>query len=158
MRWMTVLTALALATHGPAAPHPDPLRRDADAIRDLGVVGVSVRVSTVDGRGDRAVVSGVADRVSGRPMPADGYERIASVRKTFTATVMLQLVAEGRVRLEDTVERWLPGVVAGNGNDGSRITVRDLLRNTSGVRDDLPGYTTEAEYYAQRFDVHTRDE
>jgi D-alanyl-D-alanine carboxypeptidase len=158
MRWIAVLTALAVTASGPVAHRPDTLRRDADAIRDLGVVGVAVRVSTMDGRGDRAVVSGVADRVRGRPMPADGYERIASVRKTFTATVLLQLVAEGRVRLDDTVERWLPGVVAGNGNDGSRITVRDLLQNTSGVHDDLPGYTTEAEYYEQRLDVHTRAE
>ncbi|MFF7205650.1 serine hydrolase [Streptomyces sp. NPDC008141] len=49
--------------------------------------------------------------------------------KTFVATVVLQLVAEGRLSLDDTVERRLPGVVSGNGNDGSRITVRNLLRH-----------------------------
>ncbi|GHJ40518.1 hypothetical protein Sm713_61270 [Streptomyces sp. TS71-3] len=49
--------------------------------------------------------------------------------------MVLQLVAEKRLSLGDTVEHWLPGVVAGNGNDGRRITVRDLLRQTSGLYD-----------------------
>ncbi|GFJ77081.1 hypothetical protein Phou_012610 [Phytohabitans houttuyneae] len=40
------------------------------------------------------------------------------------------------------MERWLPGVVAGNGNDGRRVTVRQLLQHTSGIYNytsDLPG-------------------
>jgi D-alanyl-D-alanine carboxypeptidase len=67
------------------------------------------------------------------PVPWDARFRIASTTKTFTATVALQLVAEGRLSLDDTVERWLPGVVTGNGHDGSRVTVRDLLQQTSGI-------------------------
>ncbi|MFJ8581020.1 serine hydrolase domain-containing protein [Micromonospora sp. NPDC093277] len=156
MRWLTVLTALVLAAVSSAAD-PDPMQHDVDAIRALGVMGVSARVATADGR-SRVLVSGVADRVSRRPMPRDGYLRIASTRKTFTATVVLQLAAEGRLSLDDTIERWLPGVVRGNGNDGQLITVRDLLRNTSGIHDDLPGYATPEEYRQMRFDVHTRDE
>ncbi len=56
--------------------------------------------------------------------------------------VALQLVGEGRLRLTDPVERVLPGVVFGHGNDGTRITVADLLRHTSGLSDyadRLPG-------------------
>jgi D-alanyl-D-alanine carboxypeptidase len=45
--------------------------------------------------------------------------------------VVLQLVAERRLRLGDTVERWLPGLVP----DGGRITVRQLLGHTSGLAD-----------------------
>lgn len=44
-------------------------------------------------------------------------------------------MAEGRLRLEDRVERWLPGLVRGNGNDGARVTVENLLRQTSGLND-----------------------
>jgi D-alanyl-D-alanine carboxypeptidase len=60
---------------------------------------------------------------------------VASTTKTFTAVVVLQLVGEGRLSLDDTVEHWLPGVVSGNGDDGARITVRDLLQQTSGIYD-----------------------
>ena len=129
---------------------PATLQRDADAVHALGVTGVQARVSTSDGRS--VVVT------SGRAVPSDGRFRIASTRKAVTATVALQLAGEHRLSLDDTVERWLPGVVRGNGNDGRRITVRQLLQNTSGILDDLPGYTTPAEYLDQRYDVHTRDQ
>jgi D-alanyl-D-alanine carboxypeptidase len=61
--------------------------------------------------------------------------RIGSNTKTFTAVVVLQLVGEGRIDLDATVERYLPGVVRGKGNDGDRITVRQLLQQTSGLPD-----------------------
>jgi len=49
--------------------------------------------------------------------------------------VMLQLVQEGKLGLDDTVDHWLPGVVSGNGNDGTKITVRNLLQHTTGIFD-----------------------
>ncbi|MFJ1837282.1 serine hydrolase domain-containing protein [Streptomyces sp. NPDC088175] len=61
--------------------------------------------------------------------------RAGSVTKTFVATVVLQLVGERRLRLSDTVERLLPGLVHGNGNNGRRITLRALLGHTSGLYD-----------------------
>jgi D-alanyl-D-alanine carboxypeptidase len=51
------------------------------------------------------------------------------VTKTFTAAVILQLAGEGRLGLDDPVERWLPGVVPA----GAAITVRQLLNHTSGL-------------------------
>ncbi|RSM73285.1 peptide hydrolase [Actinoplanes sp. ATCC 53533] len=148
------LDAAAGAVTGPAATG---LQRDTDAIHALGVTGVQARVTTSDGR-HLVATSGVADRVTGHPVPPDGRFRIASTRKAFEATVALQLVGEHRLSLDDTVERWLPGVVRGNGNDGRRITVRQLLQNSSGIHDDLPGYLTPEEYLQQRYDVHTREE
>ncbi|MEV7150873.1 serine hydrolase domain-containing protein [Streptomyces sp. NPDC093084] len=129
------------------------LQRDADAIHALGVSGVQARVIAPDGR-QSVATSGTADLDTGRPVPADGYFRMASTAKTLVATVVLQLEAEGRLSLDDTVDHWLPHVVRGNGNDGRRITVRQLLQHTSGIHDDLPGYTTPEEYYQQRHDVH----
>ena len=49
----------------------------------------------------------------------------------WTSAVILQLVGEGRMRLDDTVQRWLPGLLP----YGSRITVRQLLSHTSGMID-----------------------
>jgi D-alanyl-D-alanine carboxypeptidase len=47
------------------------------------------------------------------------------------ATLVLQLVAEGKLRLDDTVERWLPGVLP----TSQGITIRQLLNHTSGLYD-----------------------
>jgi hypothetical protein len=70
-------------------------------------------------------------------MPVDGHFRTGSDTKTFVAVVVLQLVGEGRIGLDHPVARWLPGLIAGNGNDERRITVRQVLQHTSG----LPNYT-----------------
>ncbi|MFK8844369.1 serine hydrolase domain-containing protein [Streptomyces sp. Ac-502] len=101
-----------------------------------GIPGVAAETSDPRcGRWD--VARGVADRKTGRPMRAEDRFRIGSVTKTFTATVVLQLAAEGRIALDAPVERYLPGLVRGNGYDGRTITVRQLLQHTSG----LPDYT-----------------
>jgi D-alanyl-D-alanine carboxypeptidase len=84
------------------------------------------------------VTAGVSDKATGAPMDARLQFRIASVTKSFTSTVVLQLAAEHRLSLDDTVDKWLPGLVKGNGNDGSKITVRQLLAQTSGLNDYTP--------------------
>ena len=66
-------------------------------------------------------------------MRPDVRFRVASVTKSFVATVALQLVAERRLSLSDTVEHWLPGVLP----YGEEVTVRQLLNHTSGVPDYL---------------------
>jgi D-alanyl-D-alanine carboxypeptidase len=86
-------------------------------------------------------------------VPAAARWRIGSVTKTFVATVVLQLVAERRVGLDAPLERYLPGVVRGHGNDGRRITVRELLQHTSGLPDVLT-YLTPQQILADRFAHH----
>ena len=77
--------------------------------------------------------SGLADIATGRPMdPADRY-KIGSVTKTFTATVVLQLVGEGKLGLRDSVERWLPGWCQTAKTSRSAM----LLQHTSGLYDYL---------------------
>ena len=54
----------------------------------------------------------------------------------------MYLVREGRVGLDEPIETYLPGLVKGEGVDGSRITVRHLLRHVSGLpehADTIPG-------------------
>ncbi|MFF3538122.1 serine hydrolase domain-containing protein [Streptomyces sp. NPDC002466] len=153
---------LAASTGPTAAAVPrsaDPLRQQVEAIHRTGAIGVSAEVTSPDTRD--SAHAGTAMKGSGRPMPQNGRFRIGSATKTFTATVVLQLVGEGRMSLEDTVEHWLPGVVRGNGNDGGRITVRQLLRHTSGIPDvgpEIPALNTAAGYRAERFRTHTPEE
>ncbi|MEO3750354.1 serine hydrolase domain-containing protein [Streptomyces sp. B6B3] len=163
---LVTLTAFALpdadAAANTAGAHGggSQLARDARAIEATGATGVLA--ATQDASGDRdAARAGVADLDGDRPVPYDSYYRIGSDTKTFTAVVALQLVAEGVLDLDDTVQEWLPGVVAGNGHDGSRITLANLLRQTSGLPDydevvfgDIENYTPE-DYREQRFEGQT---
>ncbi|WP_431046908.1 serine hydrolase domain-containing protein [Streptomyces sp. P1-3] len=126
------------------------LEADVRAVRAAGG-DVSVLAEVDTGHGALHARSG-----SGRQVPWDAQFRVASTTKAFTAVVALQLVADGRLSLEDTVEKWLPGVVSGNGNDGSKITVRDLLQQTSGVFD----YVDDPELaraLTEDFDKHRYD-
>ncbi|MFC7304031.1 serine hydrolase domain-containing protein [Streptomyces monticola] len=119
---------------GPAASVQgnDAVQRVLDrAVSGRGAPGILAEVSA--GNVPWFGTAGFADTATERKrQPFDRY-RIGSATKTFTATVLLQLAGEGKLRLDDTVEKWLPGVVKGNGHDGSKITVRQLLNHTSGV-------------------------
>ncbi|MVO85279.1 serine hydrolase [Streptomyces sp. p1417] len=137
-----------------AAPHGgDPASRDVAAETARGADHARLRalvhrLTTVDGgpgallevRGGRAttvLTGGVADVRTQAPVRPGSRFRIGSMTKPFVATVLLQLVGEGRVALDAPVERYLPGVVRGHGNDGRKITVRQLLQHTSGLPDIL---------------------
>lgn len=81
--------------------------------------------------------AGVADLSTKKSMKSNYRFRIGSVTKTFTATTVLQLVGENRVQLDDPIEKWLPGLIQGNGYDGNQITIRQLLNHTSGIAEYL---------------------
>ncbi|WP_405640843.1 serine hydrolase domain-containing protein [Streptomyces uncialis] len=130
----------ASAFTAPAAAHGDGrghegTQRALDGIVRAGIPGVTGQVS--DKHGVWKGASGVGNLRTGAPRGKDDRFRIASITKTFVATVLLQQENEGLLRLDDKVERWLPGLVRGNGHDGRDITVRQLLNHTSGVFDYL---------------------
>ncbi|MET9573128.1 serine hydrolase domain-containing protein [Streptomyces virginiae] len=101
------------------------------AVSGAGLPGMVAEV--LDRRGRWFGAAGVADTVTGRERLPEEQYRIGSTTKTFTATLALLLAAERKLSLDDTVERWLPGLVKGNGNDAGAITVRHLLGMTSGL-------------------------
>ncbi|WP_279389310.1 serine hydrolase [Streptomyces sp. BK205] len=105
--------------------------------RIIGAVVLVRNTNTPARCGSWTESAGTADLGSGRPMNATDRLRAGSVTKTFTATVVLQLAAEHRLALDAPVDRYLPGVIRGNGYDGRHITVRQLLRHTSGLPDYL---------------------
>lgn len=88
--------------------------------------------------GDYVRTFGVADRATGTPMQADFYSRIGSVTKTFTVTAMLQLVDQGKLKLSDSISKYIPGVPS-----GEQITLRDLAGMRSGLvtYDDVDAFT-----------------
>lgn len=150
--------AIALVASIATAAPPSQLQQDVTAIQQLGVTGVRAEVATPTRT--YAATAGFADPATKQPIRADTTFRAGSDTKTYVATVVLQLVSERRLRLTDTVQRWLPGLVAGNGNDGRRITVRHLLQHTSGLYDyvhDLPWRTAD-EFLKHRYDRYTLEQ
>jgi D-alanyl-D-alanine carboxypeptidase len=80
-----------------------------------------------DEHGSVQAASGVADLRTGRPMRPELQFRAGSLTKSLVASVVLQLVAEGRLSLSDTLERWLPAILP----YGDRVTIHQLLNHTS---------------------------
>lgn len=109
------------------------VQADIDGIVASGVTGA---IATVTDSGKTVVLtSGVADIATRAAIPSVPAQqvRIGSISKTFTSSIVLQLVAEGKVRLDEPVDTYLPGLLTGDGIDGRRITVRQILRHQSGL-------------------------
>ncbi|BBC36339.1 hypothetical protein SGFS_076330 [Streptomyces graminofaciens] len=126
-----VALAAPAATAAPARDDHKATRAAMDANIKDGVVGLAVQVK--DKNGVWKATAGVGNLKTGAPRSAHDRFRAGSITKTFVATVLLQLEAEGRLSLDDKVDKWLPGVVRGKGNDGRKITLRQLLNHTSGI-------------------------
>ncbi|MFI1718755.1 serine hydrolase domain-containing protein [Streptomyces sp. NPDC053513] len=104
---------------------------------DLKLKSVQLRV-TVDGH--EVVTDALGESMTGVPAEPDMHFRAGSVAFAHIATVLLQLVEEGRVGLDDTVERWLPHLPKAD-----RITLRMLADNTTGLHD----YVTDPAFLAE---------
>ncbi|MET3985635.1 serine hydrolase domain-containing protein [Streptomyces sp. PvR034] len=135
----TAAAAVALAAQAPtpvsAAPRPDAVQQRLDAlVKGDGMPAALATVKGRDGR-SRTYTAGVGDLATGSRVPVDGQIRAGSNTKAFTAVVVLQLVAEGKVELDAAIDTYLPGLVRGDGFDGRKITVRQLLQHTSGLPD-----------------------
>lgn len=127
---------LAVAAPGPASAGPSrpELREAVQTAVDLGFAGVQMRV--IDERGEWSGSAGVNSLGSNKPPSTTGAFRVGSATKAFAATLVLQLVDEGRVGLDAPAGGYLPEW----GLD-PRITVRMLLQHTSGI------FNFTGEYY-----------
>jgi D-alanyl-D-alanine carboxypeptidase len=82
------------------------------------------------GNGGFVGTAGVSNLITDAPISTADHWRIGSVTKTFTATVILQLVQRGELRLSDHIDRFLKGIPGGR-----HVTVKRLLNQTSGFPD-----------------------
>lgn len=103
-----------------------------------GIPGIAVEIRSPEGNSE-FLTAGTASVEDERPLTPEDRFRIASVTKAFTAAVVMELVEEGTLSLDDSVERWAPGLLA----EGDSITVRQLLGHTSG----LPDYTKDEAFF-----------
>ncbi|MDQ0644120.1 serine hydrolase domain-containing protein [Microbacterium murale] len=118
-------TVLAAGGDSPESDRPE-LQHILQDIVDSGITGITLRVR--DERGTWAGSAGVG-RIGDPELPAiNGHARIGSNTKTFTAVVMLRLVADGLIELDAPAKQYLPEF-----DIDPRVTVRMLLQHTSGI-------------------------
>ena len=87
---------------------------------------------------------GEADR--NRPMEPDAQFYIASVSKPFTALAVMQLVEQGAIELDAPVQTYLPWFTLADPEAAARITIRQLLQQTSGMGEEgYPGWAPGTE-------------
>jgi D-alanyl-D-alanine carboxypeptidase len=129
---MRLIAALALASAfltGAAPPPESELQRAADQLVATTEIPAVVTLLEQDGR--RVVVAAGHAQLGGRLARPEDRFWVGSVTKTFVAAVVMQLVAEHRIRLDDRVHRYLPGRLRA----GRRIRIRQLLNHSSGLPD-----------------------
>ncbi len=139
MRYPHLLAAIALIAPAPllaqALTPAETQKIDALVTKTLADTGVpSASVAVV--RGGRIVLAkAYGKQYEGQTGPADPklHYQIASVSKQFTAAAILLLADQGKLSLDDTVSKYIPGIT-----DGDKITIRQLLSHTSGLRDYWP--------------------
>jgi D-alanyl-D-alanine carboxypeptidase len=122
-------TSKPAAKTGLAANEQARIQRALDRLTATEAPGAIVLVR--DSNRTLRLTSGYGNLDKKTPIRATDRFRIGSVTKTFVATVVLQLVGEGKLGLDDTVGGWLPGLVP----NGKNVTVRELLNHTSGLFD-----------------------
>ena len=142
--WIAALFAfsstVAGPAAGPAAADPgEPWSLEATLLpvvtgqmTEMGIPGLIVSVQTPD-RGTWQAALGFSDIATRTPMDVNDHLRIGSITKSLTATVILQLAQEGRLRLDDPLAPYFPGVQT------NAATIRQALQLTSGIAD----YTTD---------------
>jgi CubicO group peptidase (beta-lactamase class C family) len=150
MKPMTVATALALcaasALNARAQPPTIEARVDTFVERQMRarrIPGLSLAVVR-DGRVVYAKGYGKANLEWDAPATPETVYLLASVTKQFTATAIMMLVGEGKLRLDDPVTKW----IADAPNPWKSITVRHLLTHTAGLKDRFE-YTADGNFLYQ---------
>lgn len=127
---LVLVTTVLLAAAGGLAATPAAAGDTARAVVDRWRARTPVHAVTVAlGEGGQPVRTIASGHDAGEPVTARSRFRVGSVTKTFVATVIMQLVDEGRVRLDDPVSRHLPRT------RWRDVTLRQLLTHTSGIPD-----------------------
>ncbi|MEU5213654.1 serine hydrolase domain-containing protein [Streptomyces sp. NPDC020742] len=127
-------------------PDTEALRKAVSGLPDSDTSAALIRVG---GRGSWVGTAGVRDRYTGAPALEHARFRAGSTTKVVTASIVMQLAAEGQVDLDAPVSRYLPGLLPDSFTPPP--TVRQLLTFTSGLQPGASLGETPQEMYANRF-------
>ena len=138
---LPLVMASGAALAQPAPPEAADFKAEADAILNAAYPADGPGAAVIVTRGGDVLYAagrGLADVEKRRPITPDTAFRLGSIVKQFTAAVILQLVAEGKMSLDDPISRFFPDWP----QPGAKATVRQLLNHSSGIQDfsKIPGW------------------
>ncbi|MEV7024751.1 serine hydrolase domain-containing protein [Kitasatospora sp. NPDC093558] len=118
-----------------------------------GAAGAVVRV----GEPGQLWKGSTVDAETGRKIPENAHFHAGSISKVFQSVVILQLAAEGRLDLDQTVQHYMPGLLP---EKFDPITVRELINYTSGLPDVDEGKPADSvdDVIADRYSYRTFDQ
>src|SRR5690349_623488 len=126
--------ALLLAARFPAAAQHYFTDADADGIRAFLHAAfsgtnttTSMVIGLVDERGTKVFAAGKLDNGTGQEANGDTVFEIASITKTFTALLLMDMVEHGELKLDDPVAKYLPDSVKVPARSSKEITLLDLV-------------------------------
>ena len=136
---LLLITGLALSMYGSsttalaaAPPTTSALGRrlQSQVEAQMKAMQVPGAVIFVQGAGSESWTAslGTSNLATHAPMSPDMHFRIGSITKTFVGTVILQLVDEGKLKLDDPISKYQPKVP-----NGDHITIREVLNMSSGL-------------------------
>lgn len=134
----------AIVVAAPALALPTDFKAQADALLAQSYAAGGPGASVVISEGGKIVYEGqrgLADIAAKRPITRDTVFRMGSITKQFAAAVVLQLAAEGKLKLSDPLSKYLPTYP-----NAAAITVQQLLNHTVGIQPytAIPGFMDEA--------------
>ena len=128
----------------PSTVSADLQRTIDNALRDTGIPGMQIGIATPQWTWNSA--TGNASPITGEPAQPGMRFLIASVSKTFTSVAVQKLAEDGKLSLDDPLDRWLPADLVAQIPNGHVITIRQLLDHTSGIADYNETSINLAEY------------
>ena len=134
------LLILAIALEATAASKSEQIDTLVSRYHELGQFNGSVLVADADGVVQKKGY-GYANFEWQIPNTPDTRFRLGSITKQFTSMVILQLVKEGKLKLDDRITTHLPDY---RKDTGDRVTIKHLLNHTSGI----PSYTSVPGFFA----------
>jgi D-alanyl-D-alanine carboxypeptidase len=122
-------------TTGDHSAHPQAAayQKMLDDYTKAGLPGMAMLVR--DRYGTWAGSAGMADLERGIAMQPCHVSKVASITKLFIGALSMKLVEEGRLNLDDRMDQWLPARITNKVANGHQVTMRDLLRHTTGIPD-----------------------
>ena len=134
-RMAAMLVAMLVSNWAGAADAPAGIDARIQArMAEAGLVGVGAAV-IIDRKVAWSKGYGFADKQRGVPFTPDTVMAIGSISKTFTGVAMMQAVQDGRLSLDEDINRYLPFKVVHPAFPEARITLRQLATHTSGITD-----------------------
>ena len=126
-----VAAASGIARGGAAAAEPNEELASLAERRVGGIPRLGIAIGTIQDGVVRRLFSGAAD--AARALDSQTIFEIGSVTKTFTATLLAEMVRRGEVAFDDPIEKFLPKGVSAPVYNERRITLVDLATQSSGL-------------------------